>query len=119
MASTIYTHRTLTPRHDTSAPDATRMGIDASKIQNLQTENPYVQSYGNDFDWSVTPAIDSAYGSGSAAQEPEAPFSQDRAVAPGQYLPHRDDTEGVLQHVGGVSDQVETEYGDLNLDENE
>jgi hypothetical protein len=80
---------------------------------------PYVDPYGNVFDWSVTPAIDSAYGSGSAAQESDAAFSQDRAVTPGQYLLHRGDTEAAVQHTGGILDQAGTDYGDLHLDENE
>jgi len=82
-------------------------------------QDTYTDPYGNAFDWSVTPALDSAYGSGSAAQEPDSSPSQDQSVTPGQYLFRREDMRAAVQYIGVISDQAGTDYGDLNLEENE
>lgn len=72
-----------------------------------------------EFDWEVTPAIDSGYGSGITPQELDASFSQNLSVTPGQYLLHREDIGASVKYTGGGPDQLRTDYGVLHVEENE
>ncbi len=73
---------------------------------------------GNDnypFDWIVTPAIDSAYGSGIAqeSQEPDNLFSKTLFMSPAETILDPSNTEALIFGVIDNSDQAGGEYDEL------
>lgn len=67
------------------------------------------------FDWEVTPAVDSAYGSGIApeSQELDGPFSQTQFVFPAETILHPSNTEALIFGVIDNSEQARGDYDEL------
>ena len=65
------------------------------------------------FDWEVTPAIDSAYGSGIAPESLDGPFSQTHFVSPAETILQPSNTEALIFGVIDNSDQARGDYDEL------